>query len=191
MLSTTATPRRSDREFLIVELAFFFSSHRRSQEKHARNAPWGCTERDGKARHASTHAINVATLRRRSPGLLLRRPRGAGEDGEEVEVVPLLRRHRRVRLRRGLLRRRQAPRHGPRLQGRPERRGRRRRLVVLARALAEDRVRGGGGGGGGRRRGAGEDGGGGAGPRGREDGGLGPVEQPFDGGFSDGHTRSN
>ena len=37
--------------------------------------------------------------------------------------MPLLRRHRRVRLRRGLLRRRQAPRHGPRLQGRPERSG--------------------------------------------------------------------
>jgi hypothetical protein len=85
-------------------------------------------------------------------------------------------RHRRVRL---LLRRRQAPRHGPRLQCRPER-GRRRRLVddVLALALPEEGV---GGGAGGRGGGAGEDGGLGARAGGREDGGLGLAEQPLDG----------
>jgi hypothetical protein len=82
----------------------------------------------------------------------------------------------RVRL---LLRRRQAPRHGPRLQRLPEW-GRRRLLDddVLAPALAEEGV---GGGAGGRGGGAGEDGGGGAGAGGREDGRLGLAEQPLDG----------
>jgi len=114
-----------------------------------------------------------------SPGLLLGAPGGAGERGEQVEVVVVRLRHRHVRGRRRRrlrLQRREAPglrRPRRRRQGRPER-GRGCRgagVAFLARALAEDGllvvV---GGGGRGRRGGGDEDGRGSARPRGGEDG---------------------
>jgi len=129
-----------------------------------------------------------------SPGLLLGAPGGAGESGEQVEVVVVLRlRHGNVRRRSLRLQRREAPglrgpRRGRRRQRRPER-GRRGGahgcVAFLALALPEDGGRGlvvvGGGGGRGGRGGGDEDGRGGAGARGGHDGRLGLAEQPLDG----------
>uniref|UniRef100_A0A8R7TKU7 Uncharacterized protein n=1 Tax=Triticum urartu TaxID=4572 RepID=A0A8R7TKU7_TRIUA len=128
----------------------------------------------GRSASACDHVDRRAAPRRRSPGLLLWPPGGAGERGEQVQVVVVpLRHRRRVRLR--LQRRGEAPGHGPGLQRLPE--GRRRLvLVLLARPLPEE-----GDGGGGGRGGAGEDGRGGAGAGGGQDGRLGLPQQPLHG----------